>query len=45
MGDYMTEPMAARLKLSEVTMQLTVDSTEFIRRQEQKTSKLDDLNF
>ncbi len=41
----MTEPMAARLKLSEVTMQLTVDSTEFIRRQEQKTSKLDDLNF
>jgi hypothetical protein len=45
MGDYMTEPMAARLKLSEMTMQLTVDSTEFIRRQEQATAKLDDLNF
>jgi hypothetical protein len=26
-------------------MQLTVDSTEFIRRQEQATAKLDDLNF
>lgn len=41
----MTEPIAARLKLSEMTRQLTVDSTKFIRRQEQATAKLDHLNF
>lgn len=45
MGDFIAEPIAARLKLSEMTMQLTVNSTKFIRRQEQATAKLDNLNF